>query len=69
MRTAYLGLTVSLVLTACAGTTEEPKSASFKAPGSSTAPENPYPSTYVAYPGVPTVIKGATILDGEGGEG
>ena len=29
--------------------------------------ENPYPSTYVRYPGVPTVIQGATLYDGEGG--
>lgn len=28
---------------------------------------DPYPSTYRAYPGVPTVINNATILDGEGG--
>jgi hypothetical protein len=26
-----------------------------------------YPSTYRAYPGVPTAITGATIFDGEGG--
>ncbi len=29
--------------------------------------EDPYPSTYVAYPGVPTVIRNATVFDGEGG--
>ena len=28
---------------------------------------NPYPSTYTRYPGVPALIRGATILDGEGG--
>src|SRR3954471_6396025 len=28
--------------------------------------EDPYPSTYVRYPGVPTVIRHATVLDGEG---
>ncbi|MFN2259132.1 MAG: amidohydrolase [Parasphingopyxis sp.] len=28
---------------------------------------DPYPSTYRRYPGVPTVIRGATIYDGEGG--
>ncbi len=28
--------------------------------------ENPYPSTYVRYPGVPTAIRGATIFDGNG---
>ncbi|HUE78004.1 MAG TPA: amidohydrolase [Sphingomicrobium sp.] len=29
--------------------------------------EDPYPSTYERYPGVPTVIRNATIFDGEGG--
>jgi imidazolonepropionase-like amidohydrolase len=29
--------------------------------------EDPYPSTYVRYPGVPTAIRGATVFDGEGG--
>ena len=29
--------------------------------------EDPYASTYVRYPGVPTVIRNATIFDGEGG--
>ncbi|MFZ2980748.1 MAG: amidohydrolase, partial [Sphingobium sp.] len=68
MRIAYLGLTAALALTACTGTTEAPKTASSNTPGPSTAPENPFPSTYTAYPGVPTVIRGATILDGEGGK-
>ena len=27
-----------------------------------------YPSTYKAYPSTPTAIRGATILDGEGGK-
>ncbi len=35
--------------------------------GSSAEPANPYPSTYRAYPGRPTAIRGATIFDGEGG--
>jgi imidazolonepropionase-like amidohydrolase len=30
--------------------------------------EDPYPSTYQRYPGTPTVIRGATIFDGEGGQ-
>ena len=34
--------------------------------GSSAEPENPYPSTYKPYPGRPTVLRGATIFDGEG---
>ena len=29
--------------------------------------EDPYPSTYTAYPGVPTAIRGATAFDGDGG--
>jgi len=29
--------------------------------------EDPYPSTYAPYPSVPTVIRGATVFDGEGG--
>ena len=29
---------------------------------------DPYPSTYHAYPGTPTVIRGATVYDGEGGQ-
>jgi len=28
---------------------------------------DPYPSTYKAYPGVPTLVKNVTIFDGEGG--
>jgi imidazolonepropionase-like amidohydrolase len=34
--------------------------------GSSAEPDNPYPSTYKAYPGRPTALRGATIFDGEG---
>ncbi len=30
--------------------------------------EDPFPSTYVAYPGVLTAIRGATVFDGEGGQ-
>jgi imidazolonepropionase-like amidohydrolase len=36
-------------------------------PGSIRIAENPYPSTYHAYGSVPTLIRGAIILDGEGG--
>ena len=28
---------------------------------------NPYPSTYKAYPGVPTLVRNVTVYDGEGG--
>ena len=30
--------------------------------------QDPFPSTYHVYPGTPTVIRGATIFDGEGGQ-
>jgi imidazolonepropionase-like amidohydrolase len=30
--------------------------------------EDPFPSTYHAYPGAVTVIRGATVFDGEGGQ-
>ncbi len=36
-------------------------------PGTIRINENPYPSTYVRYASAPTLIRGATILDGEGG--
>jgi imidazolonepropionase-like amidohydrolase len=36
-------------------------------PGSIRINENPYPSTYQPYGSVPTLIRNATVLDGEGG--
>src|SRR6185369_4257339 len=36
-------------------------------PGTVRIAENPYPSTYQPYGGVPTLIRNATVLDGEGG--
>src|SRR5918994_4777296 len=50
------------LLSACAQLTPPPKKA---------APvpinQDPYPSTYQRYPGAMTVIRGATLFDGEGG--
>jgi imidazolonepropionase-like amidohydrolase len=50
------------VLSGCASLTPEPKKAAA-------VPINrdPFASTYVRYPGAPTVIRNATIFDGEGG--
>jgi imidazolonepropionase-like amidohydrolase len=61
-------LLAAVSLTACANS-EAPKPASSKAPASkpTTYSRDPFPSTYRAYPGVPTAITGATIFDGEGG--
>ena len=47
-------------LSACVAPKEAPK------PGAIRINENPYPSTYQPYGSVPTLIRGATILDGEG---
>ena len=48
-------------LSACVAPKEKPK------PGAVRINENPFPSTYAPYGSVPTLIRGATILDGEGG--
>jgi imidazolonepropionase-like amidohydrolase len=55
-------------LIACSNTAEAPKSASAE-PAAQPAKinKNPYPSTYKAYPGKPTLLRNVTIFDGEGG--
>ncbi|WP_114952520.1 amidohydrolase [Sphingosinicella terrae] len=59
------------LLAGCAGQgTERPASTSSTQTGADaprSASDDPYPSTYRAYPGVVTAITGATIFDGEGG--
>ena len=52
---------LAATLSACVTPQEKPT------PGAIRIDENPFPSTYVRYPGAPTLIHGATILDGEGG--
>ena len=58
---ARLGFALALVasLSACAATGDRP--------GDAASIANPYPSTYRAYPGVPTALVGATVYDGAGG--
>src|SRR6478735_2373212 len=58
---ARLGFALAIAagLSACATTGEKPAGAS--------AVDDPYPSTYHAYPGVPTALLGATVYDGAGG--
>jgi imidazolonepropionase-like amidohydrolase len=64
-------LTLPIALMACTNSEKDaPKSASAKPVAKSTAAakvEAPFASTYKAYPGAATIIRGATILDGEGG--
>ena len=52
-------LAAAFALSACAGG-EKPTAAPIA------INEDPYPSTYVRYPGVPTVIRHATVFDGDG---
>jgi imidazolonepropionase-like amidohydrolase len=62
----------ALLLAGCATATV---TTTAKTPAAAPAPatpapsinKDPFPSTYKAYPGVPTLIRGATILDGKGG--
>ena len=52
----------ALALASCADTAGETKSASSKP----AINQNPYPSTYSAYPGRPVALVGATVFDGAG---
>jgi imidazolonepropionase-like amidohydrolase len=63
--------TAVAALIGCANQPTEAQSASGEgqskaAPPRYSPPDDPYPSTYRPYPGVPTAITGATIFDGEG---
>jgi imidazolonepropionase-like amidohydrolase len=68
VRGALLVLAAAAALASCAGQNGETESASTTpATPRYTPPDDPYPSTYHPYAGVPTAITGATIFDGEGG--
>ena len=61
MRAAFAALSI-LLLAGCAA--EAPPK---KAPAPAVRiDEDPYKSTYVRYPGAPTVIRHATLFDGDG---
>ena len=68
-----LAVAAALILASCATTGDSTASSSgsngtsAQRTASSAFDPDPYPSTYQRYPGVPTVIRGATIYDGEGG--
>ena len=61
-RAVAAALAAALLTSGCAALQPKPKPAP---PVRITA--DPYPSTYQPYPGVPTLIRGATIFDGDGG--
>ncbi|MGV3768805.1 MAG: amidohydrolase [Sphingobium phenoxybenzoativorans] len=71
-RLTRLALLACAGLAACAAPAAEgPKSANAKSSAAkenpSAEPDDPYPSTYQPYPGMPTVVRNVTIFDGEGG--
>ncbi|MEO6581101.1 MAG: amidohydrolase [Sphingomicrobium sp.] len=61
MRNIVGALLAASVLGACVARTPPPKAPPIR------INEDPYPSTYQRYPGALTVIRGATVFDGEGG--
>ena len=61
-RGAWALLLTALAVSGCAAQgTDKPKAAPIR------LNPDPYPSTYHPYPGAVTVIRGATVFDGEGG--
>ena len=62
----WVMLASALALSACASAGAKPQSAASKEKPV-TYSRDPYPSTYRAYPGVPTLVTNVTIYDGEGG--
>jgi len=74
--TRTAALVAAGALAACSGGEPRPRSAGTdatkdgagKGKGLNTGyAHDPYPSTYHAYPGVPTLVRDATVIDGEGG--
>jgi imidazolonepropionase-like amidohydrolase len=62
----FILLAGALLIGACTATGGEQQPRSTPA-GASPSTDDPYPSTYAPYPSVVTAVRGATILDGEGG--
>ena len=60
-RAAIVASLAAALLSGCAALAPKPKPAPPVAIN-----QDPYPSTYVRYPGVPTVIRHATVFDGDG---
>jgi len=78
MNIRWSGTAAMLALAACSGGGDRPRSAgdapADRGAGREAGPghnkgyaHDPFPSTYHAYPGVPTLVRGATVIDGEGG--
>ncbi len=67
--TATAAIAAVLALGACASPNGDTRTASSSTPRAKGTPiaRDPYPSTYRAFAGVPTLVTNVTILDGEGG--
>jgi imidazolonepropionase-like amidohydrolase len=70
MRNTAMAVATSLSLMACTASAPPPATSAAKAPPPGAGHgynHDPYPSTYHAYPGVPTLLTNVTVYDGEGG--
>jgi imidazolonepropionase-like amidohydrolase len=67
IKAVLASLAGALALAACANGGNPPKSASGAGSAKPKFNVDPYPSTYKAYPGSPTLVRNVTIYDGEGG--
>ncbi len=70
LRNAASPALVAIMLLSACTTAPKPQTAARPAAAKPATPRwnaDPYPSTYKPYPSTPTVIRGATIYDGEGG--
>ncbi|HVQ08947.1 MAG TPA: amidohydrolase [Allosphingosinicella sp.] len=71
MRGGVAAIAAAALLFGCANQGARPQASPPAAASSArpryVPPEDPYPSTYRPYGGVPTAITGATVYDGEGG--
>ncbi|HYZ48708.1 MAG TPA: amidohydrolase [Sphingomonas sp.] len=66
-RRVFSALMLGAALAGCASAGAKPQSASTSREKPVTYSRDPYPSTYHAYPGLPTLVTNVTIYDGEGG--
>jgi imidazolonepropionase-like amidohydrolase len=66
VRAAFSSATC-LALMACTAASSPPSTASSSPRIPPSYAADPYPSTYHAYPGVPTLVTNVTVYDGEGG--
>ena len=69
MKSLLLAVAATALLAGCAtaGGQQQPAQSAQAQQPSRPRVADPYPSTYRAYPGVPTLVTGVTIYDGEGG--